>query len=130
MLNKEIYDCALGLLAESTDDGANDDYEERAPYLLAAFCAEAHNADKALRHSHSEQSAVDFSPVYLGLEEQFPLLECFAAPAALYLAAMLVMDYNDVVSDKLYDRYSDSMSSICSSIPALTEHIKDRYYFV
>lgn len=130
MLNKEIYDCALRLLAESTDDGANDDYEERAPFLIAAFCTEARNADKALRNSRSELSAVDFSPVYLGLEEQFPLLERFAAPAALYLAAMLVMDYNDVISDKLYDRYSDSMSGICSSIPALTEHIKDKYYFV
>ena len=40
MKNREIYENALRLLALSAHEGENEDYEERAPYLLAAFCTE------------------------------------------------------------------------------------------
>ena len=37
---KEIYDSALRVLAESTLPADNDDYEERAPYLIATQAAD------------------------------------------------------------------------------------------
>lgn len=127
--NKDIYDSALRMLAESCVEGDNDDYEERAPYLLAAFCTEAEDTDKALRQILSEPEGACFNAVYVPLNEQFPLLDRFSAAAAFYLAAMLVIDDNRELSDTLYDKYSDSMSRLCASVPALSGSISDRYYF-
>ncbi len=127
--NKDIYDSALRLLAESSVEGDNDDYEERAPYLIAAFCTEAEAIDKALRRMLYKPEGACFNAVFVPLSDEFPLLERFSAAAAFYLAAMLVIDYDRELSDTLYDKYSDSMSRICSCVPALTESISDRYYF-
>ena len=49
MKNRDIYISALSLIGESVDIEENNDYEERAPYLLAAFCSEAASTDAAYR---------------------------------------------------------------------------------
>ena len=58
MINRELYENALRLLAQPTD-GANDDYEERAPFLLASFCNEAQEVDSFLRMASGISSAVE-----------------------------------------------------------------------
>ena len=45
MTNRDIYLRALSIIGESCDAEENEDYEERAPYLLAAFCTEAKEID-------------------------------------------------------------------------------------
>ena len=42
--NKQIYEGALGLIGELNDPMLCEDYEERAPYILAAFCSLAAKA--------------------------------------------------------------------------------------
>ena len=130
MNNKDIYESALRILAESAAPEDNEDYEERAPYLLAAFCTEAEDTDKALRASLGEKKEAEaFNAVFLPLEARFPLLPRFSAAASFYLAAMLIIDDNAELSDRLYDKYCDAISRIQSTVPALTETVTDRYFF-
>ena len=129
MIVRDIYDSALRMLAESTVVGDNEDYEERAPYLVAAFCTEAQDADVALRQATDEGKQKPFSPIFVAIEDDFPLLPRFASVAALYLASMLVLDYDSDVSDKLYDRYSDSMARLLDTIPYVSEALFDSYSF-
>jgi hypothetical protein len=129
MTNNDIYTSALAILAEGTSEGDNADYEERAPYLIAAFCTEAKDADSALRKALDEPMGAEFNAVFVPLEDDFPLLDRFSSAAALYLAAMLIIDDFPELSDKIYDKYSDAMSSICSSVPAVCESIQNRYFY-
>jgi hypothetical protein len=116
MLCEEIYESALALLGESLDPNDNNDYEERAPYLIAAFCTEVQETDKEWRNSLSLGTQTTWNPVCISLDELFPLSDRFACAAAFYVAAMLVVDSDEALSDKLYDRFCDSMSTIDSNI--------------
>lgn len=129
MKNKDIYDGALRILAERVDEGLNEDYEERAPYIIAAFCYESSEADVAYRKSHYLPDAPTVSDVYLDLSGSFPCAERFSAAACMYLASMLVVDDDPELSDTLFDKYSEMMSAICSKIPAIVEPITDKYGF-
>ncbi|MBO5416938.1 MAG: hypothetical protein J6A83_09970 [Clostridia bacterium] len=129
MKNKDVYDSALRILAEKNVAGANDDYEERAPYLLAAFCAESAEADRIYRRVNGLTEAKTVNAVYVPLTDDFPCSPRFCAAASTYLAAMLIFDDNTELSDKLFDRYSDMMSAICYELPALVEPIRDKYFF-
>lgn len=116
MLCEEIYESALALLGESMNRYDNSDYEERAPYLIAAFCSEAQERDKAWRNSLSLEAQSTWNTVFISLDQEFPLSERFASAAAFYVAAMLVVDSDEELSDKLYDRFCDAMSTIDSNI--------------
>ena len=129
MLNQDIYNAALRILAESTEIDANDDYEERAPYLIAAFCAETEESDRVYREANSLEAASEVNAVYLELSAEFPRSARFASAAAMYLAAMLVIDTNFELSDRLYDKFSDMLSTIYVSIPASVEEIANKYGF-
>ena len=48
---------------------------------------------------------------------------------ATYVAAMLVLDENEELSDKLYSRYCDLMSDLCATCPASAQPIVDVYGF-
>lgn len=122
----DIYDSALALIGES-DAGGSVDYAERAPYLLAAFCGEAGGFDTAYRRSRGLAAQPAYGAVVIDLGEVFPLANRFAGPASLYLGAMLIIDENEELSDKLYGRYCDMMSTICSAIPGVLEKITDIY---
>ena len=112
MINREIYTFALHLLAQHQISEDTADFEERAPYLLAACCIEAQALDSALRKSLGQSASYDFSGVCLNLEETFPLHQNFASLAGFYLAAMLIVDEDSELSDKLYAHYCDGMASI------------------
>lgn len=130
MTCQKIYEEAMNILGESTDDNDNEDFEERASYLLASFCVEMTELNRALLPSAEdveEERLPDFDSTYLPLGAEFPLVSRLSAPACLYLASMLVIDENSALSDRLYDRYCDSIATICSSIPSSTERIADRY---
>ncbi len=128
MKNQDIFDNALRILGQPTVNGENEDYEERAPYLIAAFCTEAVRLDEAFRKLIGDSSVVDFHKVWLPLDTDFPLLDRLAPLACLYVAAMLVLDENSELSDKLYDRYCDGMSTAWSEIPAAIQSIEKKYF--
>lgn len=125
MHNRDIYISALRLIGEVSD--SNDDYMERAPYLLAAFCTESAETDIAYRREHSLADRPYASTVYIALDTDFPCADRFAPAAAAYIAAMLVIDENEELSDKLFDRYCSIMATIQSEIPSKIEKIVDRY---
>ncbi len=127
MKNQSIYDAALRLLAESTVAGENADYEERAPFLLAAFCTETAHLDSRYRHA-ADSEVVLREAVCLPLEEEFPLSDRFTTAAALYLAAMLILDSDEERSDKLYAQYCDAIMRISQAIPATLMPITDKYF--
>lgn len=124
----EIYENALALLAEPEPEFC-EDYAERAPYLIAAFCCEAGGLDRAYRQVNSLETQPEYGTVYINLPDIFPLSNRFASIAASYVAAMLVLDTNEALSDKLYGRYCDRMSVICGEIPASVQSITDIYGF-
>ena len=115
MLCEEIYDSALALLGESLDQNDNTDYEERVPYLIAAFCTEVQERDKLWRDSFNLDAQSTWNPVFISLDTEFPLSERFASAAAFYVAAMLVIESDEELSDKLYDRFCDAISTIDSN---------------
>ena len=151
MKNKEIYEGALRLLAQSSEGADNSDYEERAPYILASFCSLACEIDERLRIIDSLDAQPSFSHVCLSLDASFPLCDRLCPAAALFLAAMLVIGENDELSDSLYDKYCDAIASIGSSVgiasspssdsnsgsgdgesssgSAICESISERYFF-
>ena len=128
MLLRDIYQSALRFLAESTAEGDNADYEERAPYILATLCRELQSADSTLRKFLGKAAAHISDSVYLPLDSEFPLLPRFSGIAALYLAAMLILDDNSALSDSLYDKYCDAVSSVYASIESVAESVKDVYF--
>lgn len=127
MKNRDIYNGALRLLSESLEVSVNEDYEERAPYLIAAFCDENRDIDRAYRRTNSLPEAPEVNAVCIELEENFPCAPRFSSACCMYVTSMLVLDENNELSDKLYDKYSDMMSSISSGIPSFVEKISDRY---
>ena len=119
--NNDIYLSALALIDENTAKGDTSDLAERAPYIIATFCATCRTLDKKLRERDSLEKQKPFSLVKLPLESEFPLCEILSAPAAAYLASMLVIDENPALSESLYDKYCDSVAILgaecsCSAI--------------
>lgn len=130
MTVQDIYDAALGILAESNDPADNTDYAERAPFIIAAFCTQNADLDKATRRMIGEGSQHDFNAAYIELEDEFPLLDRFAPAASLYLASMLVMEDFEELSDRLYDRYCDLVSRFCEAVCVENSPITDVYGFI
>ena len=119
--NNDIYLSALALIDEHSTKGDTSDLQERAPFIIATFCATCKSLDKKLRARDSLNAQGSFSLVKLPLESEFPLCEAMISPATTYLAAMLVIDENPALSDTLYDKYCDSIAILgaecsCSAI--------------
>lgn len=126
MTCRDIYTVALEMVAEALDND-NSDYEERAPYLLASFCSTCRTLDARYREANGCEAASDFSDTCLNLEDAFPLHRAFSSPAAAYLAAMLVVDENEELSDRFCALYSDRLAQLQAELPCKTESIQNRY---
>lgn len=128
MTCKEIYEAALSLIAESTDPADTADYAERAPYLIAAFCSELADIDRLLREHVGQKTEAAFSSLCLALNSEFPLLPKLASAAAIYLAAMLVIDDFPDLSDRLYGRYCDTVSRIYTAVVGKAKSTANKYF--
>lgn len=129
MTNKDIYLASLRLIAESTDESDNEDYADRAYYILAAFCTTVHNVNNALRSERGLSALAESDKVCLEPEGSFPCEARLAPAAEHYLGAMLTIDTFPELSDKLYDKYCDIISRIVDSTRATVEKISDVYCF-
>ena len=119
--NNDIYLSALALLDESSTRGDTSDLAERAPFIIATFCATCKSIDKKLRARDSLEAQKAFSLVKLPLESDFPLCDAMVTPAITYLASMLAIDENPSLSESLYDKYCDNVAILgaecsCSAI--------------
>ena len=127
MKNRDIYISALHLIGENAYAEENLDYEERAPYLIAAFCSEAAITEAAYREYKELDKAPAPDSVSIPLDTDFPFVDRFVHAASLYLAAMLIIDESPELSDKLFDKYCCAMATIQSEIPARIERIAEKY---
>lgn len=127
MKNRDVYELALALLAENGERTENGDYEERAGYLVSAFSSEAEPIDRCLREQKGPGAEEIDIPIYLSLEEAFPLSDVFASAAGYYLASMLILDEDPDLSDVLFTRYCDRIAAISAEIPMRSYSIADRY---
>ena len=126
MTCQEIYEAALRLICEN-EDAEVSDYEDRAPYLLGNFCSEQLPLQKKLDAARG-LSPVEYTvSLVIDLEDAFPLSDDFLSPATYYLAAMLVLDENESMSDRFFDRYIDGVASLASALPASLHPIADHY---
>ena len=123
----DIFKSALRLLNEKGAEDENEDYAERAPYILAAMFSEAARIDKLYREANGLCEQPVFSTIHVQLSEDFPLSDRFAGAAAFYLASLLIIEANEELSDSFYEKYCDGMSAISSSIPATVRKIKNVY---
>ena len=128
MTNRDIYDSALKILAQSNLSSDNEDFAERAPYLIASFCAEALELNRHLCEALGKTPIASFDRVLIPLEENFPLVDRLAPIACLYLAAMLILDEDAETSDKLYARCCEKIAALWKEIPAIIHKIKDKYF--
>ncbi len=128
MLCREIFDAAVAMAAEDgTNTAGISDYLERAPYLLASFVGIAFPLDARYRMAHGLPEIPPPDNAQMALNDEFPLSSVFISSASAYLAAMLVMDENEGLCDRLTSCYSDAMSAIEASLPAKTEKITDTH---
>ncbi len=127
MKNSEILTAAAATVCEFASDAQTEDYESRAPYILASFCMQCKELDSQYRRAYTLDPAVSAEQASLPLESQFPLVPALVPAATFYLAAMLVIDENDVLSDKLFDLYTDSVATLAASLPTSSEQIINKY---
>ncbi len=116
MRTAEIFDAAKRLISASACDTREDDYEERAPYVAAAICSEAGALDRAYRRSEGLPPQRASRGAFIPLERDFPLCDRFASAAACYMGAMLVLDEDSDLYEKLFDRWCDSLAAISAEI--------------
>ena len=129
MLYQDILDSAIRMLGESDSNGNTSDYGERAIYLLATFCSDCASLDRKYRKLSGEP--VEKIPLTLcvNLDDPFPLSDIFASAAVYYLASMLILEENEDICETLFERYTDSISSIRAELFAI-QHTKNRYPLV
>ena len=126
MLFQEIYNAALRLICETEDDPIPD-YDDRVPYLLGNFLVEQIPLQKKIDRANGSEPIEYPDDLFVDLGSDFPLSEEFIPAAVYYLAAMLVLDENEEISDRLFDRYIDGIASIAMSLPASSHPIRDHY---
>ena len=144
--NREIYENALRLLGETGSDDLCSDYEERAPYIIASFCAQVIDVDKRIRLMENMDEVADFNRLCLDLDADFPLCDKLLGCASLYLAAILLSDNDYELADSFYDKYCDAIATLSASVGiasvsdggndngaeavnAICESIVERYFF-
>lgn len=127
MTLQEIFENSLRLICAQPNEADTSDYEERAGYILANFCNDCAESDRKYRLAMGKAEILYTPVTYLELSEAFSLSEVFAGAASYYLAAMLILDENEDMSDKFFALYTDSIESIVQSLPAYLGEMTDRY---
>ncbi|MBE6554051.1 MAG: hypothetical protein E7666_06900 [Ruminococcaceae bacterium] len=127
MTYRNIFDSAVAQIAEKVGSYDVSDYEERAGYILASFCAITADADKRYRAANRLPAVTQPETACVDLDSVLTLHTVFAPVAAYYLAANLTADENEAMSDRFFALYSDAISLILSTLPCSSSSISDVY---
>lgn len=127
MTFRNIYDHALSLIGEDLSGQYSEDYLLRAPYLLALLCADLSKSDNDYRESYGIETKPYFDKPSIDFDEEFPLCEVFVPGAVFYLASMLIFDTDPERSDKLYEKYCNSFTSLVGTMPFIKGMTIDKY---
>ena len=123
----EILSSASALICEKIGAETAEDYSERTPYIMASFCTQCKGVDTKYRKAMGLAPIVNYGKATMPLDHVFPLVPELVPAATYYLAAMLVLDENEALSDKLYDLYVDAVATISASLPTTCEKIVNKY---
>ena len=129
MSNQEIYDAAIRLIGETSDSNANEDYRDRAPYLISAVCHRYAPLDVLYRQAHGLEKQKLLEINTYPLPTLFPLSDAFAPSVSMEVAGLLVLDENPKMSEQLTGWASSTISEIQKSIPFKKEKIQSSYAF-
>ncbi len=129
MLYRDLIQSAIAIVCENAVVSfGNEDYQARAPYLLAAFVTQYAKLDGDYRKANGmENKVISTDAAAIEGDDEFPLCDVFAPAAIYHLAAGLVIDENEEMSDKFFDRYINAILEIRKNLPSLAEPIVDRY---
>ena len=114
MIYQDLIKSAILLVCEnSTVTFGNEDYTSRAPYWLATFVTQYAKLDGDYRKANGmESKVISTDAVAINLNDAFPLCDVFAPAAIYHLASGLVIDENEEMSDKFFDRYISAILDI------------------
>ena len=130
---REIYDSALRLTCEIDHPTANDDYEERATYLVSLICHRYASLDRDYRSLKGLGAQEILQINCFPMPALFPLSDVFAPAVSAALAGMLVMDENAEMSQRLSDLSGQMIDEIKSEMQVKPryqlESIASRYVF-
>ncbi len=93
------------------------DLDEKFPYIIASFCSNSSNLDKAYRKYMGLEEQNEFSAYMIEQSEVFPLSERFIYPCVMYVSSMALIDIDEKMSDMFYGKYTTLLSSIAREIP-------------
>ena len=129
MTVQEVYNAALTMACEGTEESGNEDYEARTPYLVAALCYRYSHLDVRYREAFGleKQKLVDIN--HLPMAATFPLCDDFSPAVSTALAGLLVLSENPEMSERLL-RLADTLIAELQSripIPSQKEHISQVY---
>ena len=123
----EILSSASALICENIGSETAADYSERTPYIMASFCTQCKGVDTKYRKAMGLAPITNYGKATMPLDHIFPLVPDLIPAATYYLAAMLVLDENEALSDKLYDLYVDEVATLSASLPLTCEKIVNKY---
>ncbi|MGM9642320.1 MAG: hypothetical protein ACI3XI_03825 [Eubacteriales bacterium] len=122
-----IFETAKRLLGGAITADNDGDLDERAPYIGAALCTEAAALDRAYRAAFGLPEQPEFPALYIELNAELPLCDRFAPAASYYMAAMLILDSNGALYNKLFDRWCTALAEISAEIPFVKGSTADVY---
>lgn len=125
----DILDGAIAVACEDvTSSYATEDYVIRGQFLLASFVTQYAKLDKQYRQAYQmEATEIKTDMASVDPEDDFPLCDVFIPIAVQYVAAGMVIDENEEMSDKCFDRYVNGILEIRRGLPAIQSTIVDKY---
>ncbi len=108
-------------------DSIVSDYIERAPCIIAALVSEAANLDKLYREAHGLPEQPPYDALEISLDSEFPLCDRFASAAVNYTAAMLILDDDVDLYERLFHKWCDAICVIGTEIPSVLHTIVNKY---
>ena len=129
MRNSDIFKVTLAAICEDPSSSVNtQDYNMRAQFLLADFITQYAPLDASYRVANGmESQKIPTDVTLIDPEDDFPLCDVFTPVAIDYLASALVIDENEEMSDRFFDRYINGILEIRKALPAKQHPIVDRY---
>ena len=127
MTLQSVYDTAIRLIGEVSGSISESELAERAPYIGAALSTEASSLDRAYRKAFGLKDAEPFPTLFMSRDSDFPLSDRFAPAAAYYMAAMLILDEDTELYEKLFDRWCQDLAVISAEIPFVKGSTVDVY---
>ncbi|MBE6600596.1 MAG: hypothetical protein E7640_05310 [Ruminococcaceae bacterium] len=116
MICGDVYKLALAALGEATDGQYSDDYTARAVYLLPMVFSSMKEMDILFRCKRALPAQGEIAFDRIGLSDDFPLCDEFAAAAGYYLASLLIFDGDAARSDELFEKYDKTSRGVMNTL--------------